>query len=115
MAKEPEPKKGTPPPTEKKKEQASKRPVVPPLIDMTINFSSKVFLMVSLLVALISFGTGCDLTTIFVRTMVAMIVSGLLMWVISWWVTQQYIEDHRQLYKTANHENGEGVMKDIKA
>jgi hypothetical protein len=119
MAKQenPEPQKPAPVSAadKKKKEKALKRFMVPPLIDMIIDFSSKAFLLVSLLVALVSFGSGCDLTTIFVRTLVAMIVTGLLMWVLSWWITQQYIAEHQPRYKATNVENSEGMMKDIKA
>ncbi len=112
----PEPKPAAPAP-EKKKEKKPKAPpvVVPPLIDLTINFSSKAFLLVSLLVALISLSSGCDLLTIFVRTMVTMIVSGLLMWLVSWWVTQQYLADQQEQSRKKNEEPIDSLMNDLKA
>jgi hypothetical protein len=114
-----EPQKQTPaaPAPEKKKEKKPrvKQIEVPPLVDLTINFSSKAFLLVSLLVALISLSAGCDLLTIFVRTMVTMIVSGLLMWLVSWWITQQYLADQQEQFKAKREEPADGLIKDVKA
>ncbi len=112
----PEPKPAAPAP-EKKKEKKPKAPpvVVPPLVDLTINFSSKAFLLVSLLVALISLSSGADLLTIFVRTMVTMIVSGLLMWLVSWWITQQYLADQQAQSNKKDDDMADGMLKDVKA
>jgi hypothetical protein len=119
-----------PPPPKKKEKKKKEKPVkqkleVPPLVDLTIVFSRSAFLLVTVLVALISFSAGCDLQTIFVRTMVSMIVTGLIMWLASWWVTQQVIEDHLAEQKAKKEEEAlaqavalpvdEGLLNDVKA
>ena len=112
----PEPTPAPPAPEKKKEKKPKALPVVvPPLVDLTINFSSKAFLLVSLLVALISLSAGCDLLTIFVRTMVTMIVSGLLMWLVSWWITQQYLADQQDQPHKRDGDAADGKMKDVKA
>jgi hypothetical protein len=110
-------KQAAPAPDKKKKEKKPKAKAnpVPPVVDLTINFASKTFLLISIMVGLISLGSGADLLTIFVRTMVSMIVSGLLMWLISWWFTQQYLADQQEQTKLKNAENADGMMKEIKA
>ena len=114
-----EPQKATPPPSsEKKKEKPVKRKAeLPPMIDLTIAFSRAAFLLVSILVALISYSAGCDMQTIFVRTMVSMIITGLILWLVSWWVMQVVIEDHLAEQKVKHEPNlpDESLLKDVKA
>jgi hypothetical protein len=104
-------------PAPEKKKKVKQKLEVPPMVDMTIAFSRSAFLMISILVALISYSAGCDMQTIFVRTMIAMIITGLLMWLASWWVTQQVIESHlaEQNTKSAKNLPDEGLLKDVKA
>ena len=123
----PETVKAAPQPEKKKKEKAKKvKPVkpkleVPPLVELTITFSRMAFLMVSILAALLSFSAGADLQTIFVRTMVTMIVAGMAFWLVSWWVAQQMIEDRQAELKAKEAEKEaqklpeEGLLTDVKA
>jgi hypothetical protein len=114
----PEAQPATPPPPDKKKDKAGKKKVeVPPMVDLTITFARAAFLLVSVMVALISYGAGCDWQTIFVRTMVSMISTGMILWLVSWWVTQKVIENYYSDVKAkqANHLHDEGLLKDVKA
>ena len=116
-AETPEPQKAPPPP-EKKKKPVKPKLEVPPLVELTIAFSRSAFILVSILVALISYSAGCDLQNIFVRTMVAMIITGLILWLVSWWVMQIVIENQLSEQKEKQTETSlpdEGLLKDMKA
>lgn len=100
----------------KKKEKVKKQRVeLPPLIEMTITFSRTSVVLITMVVALISLSTGADLLTLFVRSIVAMMVSGLLLWLVSWWVTQNYFDSMREQSKNPEEGIPDGAMKDIKA
>jgi hypothetical protein len=109
----------TPPPAPKKKEKKEKKPKptieVPPVVDMTISFSRTATLSVTVIVALFSLSAGADFQTIFVRSTVALIVSGLLLWLISWWVAHTYLENAISKENNQQEISSEGLIKDIKA
>lgn len=88
---------------------------LPPLVEMMIAFSRTAVVLVAVMVALISINLGCDLLTIFIRTMVSLIGSGLLLWLISWWITQLYFEGLVTNQKNQIGESPEGTIKDFKA
>jgi hypothetical protein len=113
----PEPQKAAPPPAPEKKKPKKQKLEVPPMVELTIAFSRSAFILVSILVALISYSAGCDLQTIFARTMVAMIITGLILWLISWWVMQIVIENQlaEQKEKQGDSLPDEGLLKDMKA
>lgn len=100
---------------ENNKKNKSKTLEVPHLVDMTITFARSAFLLVSMLVALISYGAGSDLQTIFVRTMIAMIVAGLVMWLISWWVTEQVLEGQSTAGGAGGNLQEDPFLKDVRA
>jgi len=103
-------------PQENKNDSKKKQMLeVPPLVDMTITFSRSAFILISILVALVSFGSGSDLQTVFVRTLIAMIVTGLLMWLISWWITEQFFESQIKESAARSEMKDENMLKDVKA
>lgn len=115
----PEPQKPAAPPTPEKKKKKEK-PVkpkieVPPVVDMVISFSKTTVLLISILVALISINSGSDLQTIFVRALTALIVSGVIIWLVSWMFTQQYLESILTQPKKDADGSEDGMMKDLKA
>ena len=136
MAKQevPEPPKqvAPPPPPEKKAKVKKEKPQkprldVPPMVDLVITVSRSVVVLLTIFVALITINAGNDLRTIVVRTMAAMIVFGLIMWVVSWAITEQYLENFiskakeeaekkEKLEKSDKLENlDDSLMKDAKA
>lgn len=108
---------GPPPPDNKKKKEKKVKPKieVPPVVDLVISFSRSTVLLISVLVALISINSGCDLQTIFVRSLTALIVSGVVIWLVSWMFTQQYLESILPKPKNDSESQEDGSMKDVKA
>ena len=113
----PEPQQpAVPPPPKKKKEKPVKGKMeVPPMVDLVISFSRSVVLLISILVALISISSGCDLQTIFVRFLAALIVSGMVLWLVSWLFTQQYYENALVKPKKDSETADDSLMNDVKA
>ena len=101
----------------KPKEKKSKKPRVelPPLVEMVITFAKTTVVLVAVMVALISLNMGADLQTIFIRTMVTLVASGLLLWIITWWLAQLYFEGMVNNQKNQMEGSPDGTMKDIKA
>jgi hypothetical protein len=102
---------------DKKNDRAKKQRVeLPPVVEMIISIARSTVLLFAIVVALVSLNAGADVQTIFIRIMVTLMGSGLVLWLATWWITQLYFEN---VIQKQNSQVGgapeEGLIKDVKA
>jgi hypothetical protein len=67
-------------------------PHIPVLLQATLQFSWAIVLALGLMTAIVSFASGCNGMTILIRAGASVLVSGIILWIFTYFVVQGTVE-----------------------